>query len=84
MQSLTLGDKGPAQDFVPVNPAIIVHSALLNPEGASEVHFKMPSEKGIYPYICSMPGHGMIGPPLSPAPVPVLAVPGAAGAKANS
>jgi hypothetical protein len=24
------------------------------------------------------------GPPLSPAPVPVLAVPGAAGAKANS
>ena len=27
---------------------------------------------------------GGIGPPLSPAPVPVLAVPGAAGAKANS
>jgi azurin len=60
MQSLTLGDKGPAQEFVPVNPAIIVHSALLNPDGTSTVHFKMPAEKGIYPYICSMPGHGMI------------------------
>jgi azurin len=60
MQSLALGDKGPAQEFVPVNPAIIVHSALLNPDGVSKVHFKMPAEKGIYPYICSMPGHGMI------------------------
>ena len=29
-------------------------------------------------------GAGRAGPPLSPAPVPVLAVPGAAGAKANS
>jgi azurin len=60
MQSLALGDKGPEQEFVPVNPAIIVHSALLNPDGTSTVHFKMPAEKGIYPYICSMPGHGMI------------------------
>ena len=60
MQSLALGDKGPAQEFVPVNPAIIVHSVLLNPEGTTKVHFTMPAEKGIYPYICSMPGHGMI------------------------
>lgn len=59
-QSLTLGEKGPAQEFVPVNPAIIVHSALLAPDGATKVHFTMPAEKGIYPYICSMPGHGMI------------------------
>jgi azurin len=60
MQSLALGEKGPAQEFVPVNPAIIVHSSLLNPDGATTVHFTMPAEKGIYPYICSMPGHGMI------------------------
>ena len=59
-QSRELGDKGPAQEFIPVNPAIIAHSALLNPEGAKTIHFTMPSEPGIYPFICSMPGHGMI------------------------
>jgi plastocyanin len=59
-QSLELGDKGPAQEFIPVNPAIIAHSALLNPEVAKTIHFTMPPEPGIYPFICSMPGHGMI------------------------
>ena len=59
-QSLELGEKGPAQDFVPANPAIIAHSTLLNPDGTTSIHFKMPADKGIYPYVCSMPGHGMI------------------------
>jgi uncharacterized cupredoxin-like copper-binding protein len=73
-QSLELGDKGPAQGFIPENPAIIAHSALLNPEAATTIHFKMPAQPGIYPFICSMPGHGMImyGAIYSGVKMPVL------------
>ena len=59
-QALALGEKGPAVDFIPANPDIIVHSALLNPDGKTEVRFTAPMEKGIYPYICTMPGHGLV------------------------
>jgi azurin len=59
-QALTLGEKGPAADYIPANPGILVHSALLNPEGANTVRFTLPAEKGIYPYVCTMPGHGMV------------------------
>lgn len=59
-QSLTLGENGPKQQFIPVNPAILVHSAVLDPEKTSKVTFTMPNEKGIYPFVCSMPGHGVM------------------------
>lgn len=59
-QSMELGEKGPKQGFIPVNPAIVVHSEVLDPEKESKVKFTMPAAKGIYPFICSMPGHGMI------------------------
>jgi len=59
-QSLTLGENGPKQQFIPVNPAILVHSAVLDPEKTSKVTFTLPKEKGIYPFVCSMPGHGVM------------------------
>lgn len=59
-QAMELGDKAQAKDFVPDNPAIIVHSAVLNPEGKNTVRFRMPEAAGVYPYVCTMPGHGMV------------------------
>ena len=59
-QALGLGEKGPAQDYVPANPGILVHSALLTPEGTGKIRFTLPAEKGVYPYVCTMPGHGMV------------------------
>ncbi len=59
-QALALGEKGPAIGFIPENSNIIVHSALLNPEGTNTVRFTLPPEKGVYPYVCTMPGHGMV------------------------
>ena len=43
-----------------MNPAILVHSEVVDPEKESQVRFTMPPQKGIYPFVCSMPGHGMI------------------------
>lgn len=59
-QSLALGENGPKQQFIPQNPAIIVHSSVLDPEKSSKVTFTLPKEKGIYPFVCSMPGHGVM------------------------
>jgi azurin len=84
-QALALGDKGPASDYIPANPSIIVHSALLTPEAKNTVHFNLPTEKGIYPYVCTMPGHGLVMygaiyvgvkmPPLTKDPnIPQLAI----------
>ena len=54
----------------------------------AEIHNRMPvilppEIRGIW-LSRETPAEQLAGPPLSPAPVPVLAVPGAAGAKANS
>ena len=59
-QAMALGDKGPAQAFVPANPDILVHSAVLNPDGTNIVRFRLPAVPGVYPYVCTMPGHGVV------------------------
>jgi len=59
-QALGLGEKGPAVGYIPTSPDIIVHSELLNPEGTNSVRVTMPTQKGVYPYVCTMPGHGMV------------------------
>jgi azurin len=59
-QALALGDTGPAREFVPQNPDVLVHSAVLAPEKLQTITFAVPKEKGIYPYVCTFPGHGMV------------------------
>lgn len=58
--AMALGEKGPTQNFVPLNADVLAHSSMLDAEKTGEVKFKMPADPGIYPYVCSMPGHGMV------------------------
>lgn len=58
--AMGLGEKGAASGFIPESPEILVHSELVNPEGTNQVRFVAPQKKGIYPYVCTMPGHGMV------------------------
>ena len=58
--ALALADKGPAQEFVPASPDVLVHSRLVVAEGSAKVRFTVPAEPGVYPYVCTFPGHGMI------------------------
>lgn len=74
-QAMALGDKGPGRNFVPATPDILVHSAVLNPEGTNTVRFRLPEVPGVYPYVCTMPGHGMVmyGAIYSAVKMPALA-----------
>lgn len=40
---------------------VIAHIGLLGPGQSGDVTFKSPSEPGDYPFLCSFPGHALIG-----------------------
>lgn len=58
--ALTMGAQGMAKHFAPESPAVIAHSILLAPEKVQQIQFKLPDAPGVYPYICTFPGHGMV------------------------
>ncbi len=46
--------------YVPNNENVIFASKLLNPDGKDAISFKAPEKKGIYPYVCTFPGHALV------------------------
>jgi putative heme-binding domain-containing protein len=46
-----------ARDYVPVSTKILFHSRLLPPRQAQKLHFTAPTQPGVYPYVCTFPGH---------------------------
>ncbi len=73
-KSMELGEKGPAQNFVPEGTEVLGHTAILNPDEKAVVRITVPTTPGIYPYVCTFPGHGMImyGAIYAGVPMPAL------------
>jgi azurin len=59
-RALNLGAEGPARDFIPESDSILVHSKLLAPGTSEQIAFTAPAEPGVYPYVCTFPGHGFL------------------------
>jgi putative membrane-bound dehydrogenase-like protein len=55
-----LGANGFAVDFVPKHPDIIWASKLLDNGKEQVIDFTAPTTEGVYPYICSFPGHHQV------------------------
>jgi azurin len=51
--------KGPAANYLAPGPDVIAYTPLTPPGKTSEVTFPAPAP-GVYPYICSFPGHYMM------------------------
>ncbi len=47
------------RNFLPDDPAIWLHSKVLNPHETEELAFNAPEKPGDYPFVCTMPGHAM-------------------------
>ncbi|MCA9062141.1 MAG: HEAT repeat domain-containing protein [Planctomycetaceae bacterium] len=45
------------RNFIPQTSRILVASALLQPGQSESVFFEVPRQPGIYPYVCTYPGH---------------------------
>ena len=46
-----------ARNFIPKSDKILVGSKLVQPEQSDSIFFEVPKEPGIYPYVCTYPGH---------------------------
>jgi glucose/arabinose dehydrogenase/plastocyanin len=59
--AMDMGADGPNAGFVPSHPAILVSSGkTVDPEGKLKLEFTVPTEPGVYGYVCTVPGHGML------------------------
>ncbi|MDB6172098.1 MAG: hypothetical protein JWL59_1409 [Chthoniobacteraceae bacterium] len=47
------------RDWLPDDPRIWLHSKLVNPKQKDELTFTAPDKPGIYPYVCTFPGHAL-------------------------
>lgn len=51
---------GAEKNYIPEMTEVLFATALVNPEERVVLRFTAPSEPGIYPYICTFPGHWRI------------------------
>ena len=59
-QSLQLGINGEKMSFVPNSKDVLYHTIILHPRESDTIYFVAPSTPGVYPFICSYPGHYLI------------------------
>lgn len=52
-------DEALRRDWLPEDPAMWLHSKMLNPKEKDELVFKAPEKPGIYPFVCTFPGHAL-------------------------
>lgn len=50
-------DDAAARGFIPKSDRILAASRLVQPEQSDSIFFNVPVEPGIYPYVCTYPGH---------------------------
>lgn len=58
-EAMKLGDKGATMDYVPNSPLIIANTKIIEPGRIDTITFTLEKE-GIYPYVCTYPGHGFV------------------------
>lgn len=58
--ALKLAEKGPQMDYIPNNDAVLWSIPVVSPGQAKSVTFTAPIEPGVYPYVCTYPGHGFV------------------------
>lgn len=58
--ALALGEQGPARNFVPESDRVIAAMPVVTPGGKGQLSFTAPTEEGVYPYVCTFPGHGYV------------------------
>jgi azurin len=58
--TLAMGADALKTGFVPAMPEVIAAIPEVKPHQRAALTFTAPKEKGIYPYVCTYPGHGLV------------------------
>src|SRR4029079_9334451 len=56
--ALKLVEKGPQMDYTPNIEAVLWSIPVVSPGQTKSVTFTAPMQPGVYPYVCTYPGHG--------------------------
>ena len=57
---IAMAADGAERNYVPTMPEILFATAIINPNDKGVLKFTAPTKPGIYPYICTFPGHWRI------------------------
>lgn len=55
--AMNMGLDGEAMDYVPEMEEVMYYTTILQPGESESIFFTAPEDPGVYPYICSFPGH---------------------------
>jgi len=58
--ALQLAEKGPQMDYIPGIDAVLWSIPVISPGQTKSVTFTAPEQSGVYPYVCTYPGHGFV------------------------
>jgi hypothetical protein len=58
--ALKMGADGEGKNFVPDTDKILAAIPILKPDERYSVMFTAPEKEGVYPYVCTYPGHGSV------------------------
>ncbi len=50
----------PEQTFIPPSDKVLAYSPVLVPGKSATVEFTAPAAEGVYPFVCTYPGHGLL------------------------
>ena len=56
--AMQLEEKGPEKEYIPDSPSVLWAMPVLSPGEEKTLIFTAPEKQGIYPYVCTFPGHG--------------------------
>jgi len=59
-EALALGEKGPSMNYIPVSSKVLWSIPLVEPGQTKSVTLTVPNTEGVYPYVCTFPGHGYV------------------------
>jgi uncharacterized cupredoxin-like copper-binding protein/glucose/arabinose dehydrogenase len=57
---MKMGLDGEKYSFIPNSVKVLAHTILLQPGKSDTIYFTVPKTPGIYPFICTYPGHYMV------------------------
>jgi azurin len=58
--ALKLAGKGPQMDYIPGIDEVLWSIPVISPGQSKSVTFTAPGQSGVYPYVCTYPGHGFV------------------------
>jgi azurin len=58
--ALDLGDNAPTLNYIPGSSDVLWYIPVVDPGQTKAITFTAPPKDGIYPYVCTFPGHGFV------------------------